>query len=604
MGKTPLTAGPKSVQAAQALDELDIYRTLFQSAYDALYVLDHAQDRFLMANDAFLKLTGYDREELLGSGLTGLSLIVPEQRREVEAKRKELGTIPAESYEVKIRRKPGEIRDLELSVRRMTLSDRVIVLGSARDITERKQDEETLRESEAQFRSLAEATTEGICFEENGLVLYANQTLAALFGYTLPELIGKNSLDLVSPESREFVAKQVKAGTVKPYEALGTRKDGSTFPYEARAKAIPYQGRSVRVVAVRDITQIKQMAASLERQVRLEKKKTLEAFQANVRIFQLTEKIRAAYESTTHLVNSRNIGDLLASAVKLLCDPAGLDYREAALYVAREGSLELHASSPERPADRIPCGADHPLAATFREESGLQAPAGGLILPLKGQAGPVGVLEVSFHSTEEARSWQENILRTLANSLSLMIDNLNLYEVVRRQSITDALTGLHNRRYFDEKLAVEVERAVRYKRSMTLVLIDLDDFKKVNDTYGHPQGDAVLAEIGALLTKQSRHIDIVSRYGGEEFGLILPETGLANAVLHADRLRETIAGRSFANLRRPEKPLHLTASFGVAEVDAEYGSPETVLNAADSACYAAKHAGKNRVSSSSAAATR
>ena len=474
-------------------------------------------------------------------------------------------------------------------------------LSMMEDITERKAAETRLKESEERFRQLFEATTEGIVVHADGIILFVNRNMGAIAGCEPEDLVGKHVMDLVAPASRELVAQKIREGSELPYEFLGVRKDGGTAPLRSSGKNMPFKGRQVRVAAIRDLTERKQMEASLERQLALQKKKTMEAFQANVRIFQLTEKVRAAYQSISQMAQSRKPGDLLGAAVRLLCDPAGLDYREAAIWVPREGMLELASGHPERApgqVERIPIGADHPLARALRGEAEASPDPGGLVLALQGQSGPAGVLEVRFHSAEEARSWQENILRTLTNALALMFDNLNLYEIVRRQSITDALTEVHNRRYFDEKLAVETERAVRYKRSMALVMLDLDDFKRINDDprHGHPQGDSVLRELGALLRKQSRQIDIVCRYGGEEFGLILPETSLENAAHHAERLRVALEARPFANLRDPGSPLTVTASFGVSAVDASVQTPAAVLQAADQACFAAKRAGKNKVS--------
>ena len=152
-------------------------------------------------------------------------------------------------------------------------------------------------------------------------------------------------------------------------------------------------------------------------------------------------------------------------------------------------------------------------------------------------------------------------------------------------------------RFFDERLVAEVERAVRYKRELTLVMIDLDDFKIVNDDPqgGHMQGDEVLREIGDLLRKESRQIDIVCRYGGDEFSLILPETGLVNGARHADRLREMIAAQEFHYRQNAERSFHFTISVGVAAVGPGHQTPEAILEAADRAAFLAKREGKNRV---------
>ncbi len=596
MAKPPGAAPPPPPVLSEHESEA-LHNLLFENSYDPQYVVDLEAKRFLIVNDAFARLTGYTRQELTSSSLDPFSLVVPEERQEVMARRGQLDSAPAEAYPMRIRRRDGEIRKLEISGQRLSVGGRTLTLGSARDVTERTAAETRLKESEERFRQLFEATTEGIVVHQNGRILFANRNLAEIMGYEVAELIGKPVEDLVAPDSRELVARKVREASGEPYEFNGLKKDGTSVPMRSSGKNMPYEGRTVRVAALRDLTERKRMEASLERQVRLEKKKTLEAFQANVRIFQLTEKVRAAYQAISQLAQNRKGEDLLGAAVRLLCDPAGLDYREAAVWVLRDGRIELGASHPERQAEGVLAGADHPLARALCGEAEAAPDPMRLLLPLQGQSGPAGVLEVCFHSVEEARSWQENILRTLANALALMFDNLNLYEVVRRQSITDALTGLHNRRHFDEKLAVETERAVRYKRSMALILLDLDDFKRINDDprYGHPQGDSVLRELGALLRKQSRQIDIVCRYGGEEFGLILPETSLENAALHAERLRVAMEGKAFSNLREPEHPLTVTASFGVSAVDEGHLTPAAVLLAADQACYAAKRAGKNKV---------
>ena len=163
---------------------------------------------------------------------------------------------------------------------------------------------------------------------------------------------------------------------------------------------------------------------------------------------------------------------------------------------------------------------------------------------------------------------------------------------VASQATTDGLTGLANRRTLDEELVLEWRRADRVGESLAFILLDLDDFKQVNDTHGHPAGDAVLRAVGQVLLGGVRQVDLAGRYGGEEFALILPETDLPGAINLAERLRVALETTpvGLAN----GKTLQVTASFGVALKD-ELASADELVAVADEALYAAKRAGKNRV---------
>lgn len=173
---------------------------------------------------------------------------------------------------------------------------------------------------------------------------------------------------------------------------------------------------------------------------------------------------------------------------------------------------------------------------------------------------------------------------------STMADNRRL-EVLAH---TDPLTAVLNRRALTERLASELERVKRYDSTVSILLIDIDHFKRVNDSFGHLAGDDVLTDVGALLQSAVRSVDVVARYGGEEFVIALPETSLAGATAFAERIRELIEERGFSHTG--DRELHLTASVGVAC----YPSPgletvEDLLSKADQALYRAKAEGRNRV---------
>jgi diguanylate cyclase (GGDEF)-like protein len=185
-----------------------------------------------------------------------------------------------------------------------------------------------------------------------------------------------------------------------------------------------------------------------------------------------------------------------------------------------------------------------------------------------------------------------NVNRELRNP---KVIEISIYERTERSALTDGLTGLYNHAYFLQALRREVQRARRHRTRLSVVLLDLDDFKKVNDSRGHVEGDKVLMKSAALVRESVREIDVAARYGGEEFAILLPETGTAAAAGVAERLRQATA--EIAATGADGQPLTLTASFGVASHRA--GDPpctlRDLLQGADGALYAAKAAGRNRV---------
>jgi diguanylate cyclase (GGDEF)-like protein len=169
------------------------------------------------------------------------------------------------------------------------------------------------------------------------------------------------------------------------------------------------------------------------------------------------------------------------------------------------------------------------------------------------------------------------------------------HEEIYRLTIIDPLTELHNRRYLLELLSREISRAARYERPLSVVVMDLDHFKKVNDTFGHVAGDHVLRSVARLVSEKLREEELATRYGGEEFVFVLPETSEEQARVFAERLRTLLEGREFVF---EDKPMRTTASFGVVTLTGAC-TPETLIKAADEQLYRAKERGRNRVVSPS-----
>jgi diguanylate cyclase (GGDEF)-like protein len=213
---------------------------------------------------------------------------------------------------------------------------------------------------------------------------------------------------------------------------------------------------------------------------------------------------------------------------------------------------------------------------------------GGLAVPLEEAGGRIGYLAV--YTRNQGRRFGEDDVRELeelTHRATPAIENARRFREARQLADLDALTGLHNRRYFHETLARECARAHRYNRRLALLVFDLDDFKDVNDKVGHLGGDAVLAEAAERVREVIRSADIPCRVGGDEFAVILPESGIQQAEQLFGRLEGTIGGRPLAEAGR----LHISA--GVAELRAEDDSI-SFFERADEALYRAKDAGKGR----------
>jgi diguanylate cyclase (GGDEF)-like protein len=189
---------------------------------------------------------------------------------------------------------------------------------------------------------------------------------------------------------------------------------------------------------------------------------------------------------------------------------------------------------------------------------------------------------------------QRELFAYLTNQAAISIENVDLHETIQRQAVTDELTGLFNHRRFQEVMTAEVERTRRFGQELGLIMLDIDNFKRVNDTYGHLQGDLVLKEVARVLRESSREIDEPARYGGEEMAVALPQTGLQGAYEFAERVRQRIESLQLP-LLEGEGTLRVTASFGAASLPhSAKVDKDALVAAADAALYRAKRSGKNR----------
>ena len=446
---------------------------------------------------------------------------------------------------------------------------------------------------------------------KTGKYIMVNAAFERLTGYTQEELLsGKMShLDLVDPAFRERVelldnpAKRIKYDR---FELQIIQHSGRRKTVEVTLHNVTADGRKLRIGSVRDIGRRKRLQKQLERQIDLLRKRNIETAKASIRIYQLTEKIKNTPKFASDLLTCDNEEDLLKKATGMLTDRNGLNYKDVIFYIKEGDYLVPRSWTKDISEKRVSIRDNSRLAKLLRgDNEEISTVQGEELIPLRGRRRLIGVLQVFFDEDERllfaesgtVKEEQRDILITLTDILALTIVNLRLFKQVERQSVVDQLTGVHNRRYFDRKIAEEIDRVRRYERDLSLIYLDMDNLKEINDELGHDQGDLVLKEIARLIHQSSRRIDVVCRWGGDEFILILPETSLEEAKSKAENIRALIAEYPFPRIDSGEddKPVSVSVSVGVANLDHEETDPASLFKKVDEAMYRAKENGKNRV---------
>jgi len=217
-----------------------------------------------------------------------------------------------------------------------------------------------------------------------------------------------------------------------------------------------------------------------------------------------------------------------------------------------------------------------------------------LIVPLNVQAQTSGALVLASSHANFFSEDLQHIFEIISNQIAVSLENSEMVEKLEQLAVTDGLTSLYNKRFFQGRMEEIVSRAERYEQNLALLMMDIDHFKAINDTYGHPTGDVVLREVSALLKESMRKIDIVARWGGEEFIVLLDSTDEDDAFRKADQLRENIADLTFES-EMGDFGIHV--SFGIAVFPQDTRNIEELVEKADAALYQSKKSGRNRCTS-------
>jgi len=332
---------------------------------------------------------------------------------------------------------------------------------------------------------------------------------------------------------------------------------------------------------------------------------------ANARLYSLEQRRRAQLEAINAIARETTavleISRLLKQVCSLVLESFGGDHASVLLFeddrlvlCAHQGRLTplLKVGDELSPADGLLSRAIESRKAVVekdvRQVPGYRPRFGETVsavcLPLVSFAQVLGALVLESASCNAFSPEDVSALESVTDICATAIQNARHFDRVRQLAYMDGVTGIFNRRYFEMRIAEEIARSTRHGLTFSVIMLDIDHFKQLNDEFGHLVGDEVLRQVAAILAQQLRKSDVVSRYGGEEFAIITPETAAEGAVAVSDKLRRVMESWQFPGVARP-----VTVSAGVAEFPSQGSTRDQLVQSADEALYVAKQTGRNRV---------
>jgi diguanylate cyclase (GGDEF)-like protein/PAS domain S-box-containing protein len=603
----------KQTEAALKESE-ERFHKAFHSSPDAILISRLDDGKLIEVNEGFCRLTGFTREEALSSSSIDLGLWANQQDRErLTAILRDKRSVREQQFEFRV--KSGEIVDGLYSGEIIFLGDEAHVLSVVRDISEQKRVEEAMRQSEQKFRGVIEQSWDGITVtDEQGLITEWNRAMERIIGLQAADVIGKPIWDVqfqvsVQEDKKPERYERTKATITELLESGKAPWLGQLVDSEFRhlngsrrfVQSVIFPIRSERgfmlCSVVRDVTERKQ-AEEITR-LRL----VLWEYAASNPLEKLMQKALDEIGALTgspigfyHFVEAdQKTLSLQAWSTRTLqefCQAEGkglhYDIDEAGVWVeafhARKPVIHNdYAALPQRKG--LPEG----HAEVHRE----------LVVPVIRDGRVVSILGVGNKSF----AYDENdveLVSSIADIIWTIVEQKRTDERIQQlntrleiMAMTDALTGALNRRSFFMRGEEEFKRFLRYQTPFSLLMLDIDGFKIINDTYGHDVGDRALQCFVETLQQNIRKTDLLARLGGEEFGILLANTEAVNARVAASKLRQAIESRMCAI--EGDQAVGVTVSIGVATADHRLQSFESCLKNADIALYQAKKQGKNRV---------
>ncbi len=580
----------------------ELYRAVFEQAADSVMLIDAETGALVDFNDRAHETLGYTREEFKKLKIPDIEVI--ESAEEVAKRIEKIVNEGADAFETKHRRKGGEILDIEVRCRAISIAGRNFIQGMWRDITEHKRAEEAVRESEERFRTLTERASEGISIVgAEGTILYESPSIERILGYRPEDRVGKQPFESLHPDDVSEAAKAYQFLIDNPDEIVtmvirSRHKDGSWRWMECVGRNLLEDARvHGLVINYRDITGRKRAEQALQRHT-----KGLEALHSIGQMASQTLDLEQMLDNAVEKVIE--VLDVDVAAISIVDEATGESVIKAHRglsqeFIASIGRMKLEPDELERTLAWKQKVAPSPenvlnepnlerlMAAAIKE--GLES---NTIVRLLARGSFLGSVSVSCRHPREFTSEDMDLIIAIADQIAVGIENSRLFAEVSHSATVDALTGLYNHRYFQERLEEETLRVIRFGGECSLLILDLDHFKIYNDLFGHVAGDEVLKRIGQILRDHTRQVDIACRYGGEEFAVVLPQTGSTDTYEAAERLRQAVEAALPQESTRVGTPI--TISLGVASYPSDGLSREELILNADRALREAKDRGGNQ----------
>jgi diguanylate cyclase (GGDEF)-like protein/PAS domain S-box-containing protein len=565
-------------------------------------MLVNMSGEIIYVNKAFEKLLGYKANELVGTSALKLPTYSKSKDRvkaqgylkkvieKSSAKPIDMSAITKDGEEIPINFTASVIKDAQ--------GNPQTLVAVIRDISERKWAEEALRDSEELARGMLAAATTGIYFLQDGRFLYVNRLFEEISGYTSDELVGKHSLDYVHPDDKKAVRikaiEVLKGQSSSPYEARLIRKDSGIVWVSDRVASIQYKGKRSVLGTLMDITERKRAEEEVSR---------------------YTKQLEALFNIGATVSQTLNLEELLDSVLDTVLMVMGVEVGGIFLLDKQTSKLLLkthRGMSPEfarrvqvvsigdgfigqvaklgKPILAEDVSADSKLSWMRKMGDGIQSFAA---VPIMAKEKILAVMGVGSRKHREFPDWEMLMLDTIANQIGMAIENAQLYEHALELAFTDGLTGLYNRRYIMEQIEREFIRAQRSKAPLSLIMVDLDELKAINDRFGHHEGDGFLKEVARIVKVNTRASDVAARWGGDEFMLLAPGTDSRSASKIAERIRAQVERYK---IKLEGEEVGITVSAGIVSYPAHASVVEELLKKADEAMYNAKRGGKNQSS--------